>query len=76
MKSFSKHCNSGLLNLKRHLLDHAIEVLLVFGSISVLNESSFEQHNVTVKHAYKQISRKSDTCTNEIVNRMERHLVR
>lgn len=65
MQTFSEHCNSGIYNLKFHLLDHVLEELKALGTLSVLDASSFAQYNVHVMHAYMQTLRIMDAWINK-----------
>lgn len=51
VRTFGEHCNSGLYILKFHLLDHVVEDLRLFGTLSVLDASRFEQYSVSIKQA-------------------------
>lgn len=64
MKVFNEHCSSSLFNLNLYLLYYVVKDLRVFGTLSVLDESPFEQYNVDIKQGYRITSGKSDTCMN------------
>lgn len=56
VNNFHGHCNSGLDTLKYHVLEHKVEALQKFGTLSVLDCSPYEFFNVDVKHSYRKIS--------------------
>lgn len=67
VRTLSKHCNFDLYTMKFHLLVHVVDDLRVFGTPSVFDTLLLEQYNVNIMQVYRQNSRCSDTCINEIV---------
>lgn len=49
VKMFDAYCNSGLYNLKTHVFDHIVKDTKTFGSLEILDRSSFELFNIQVK---------------------------
>lgn len=70
--TFDDHCGSGLYTLKHHLLYHIMEDLWNFGTLSVLNCSSYEQLNEYVKHSYRMTSQKRQKQIMETDNNLQR----
>lgn len=68
--AFASHCPSGLYTLKYHLLDHLVEDLERFGSISFMDAGPFEHFNVVIKQSYRMTSRRLTTRMDETVQRM------
>lgn len=71
VETSSKHFSSGLVALNFHLRNHVVDDLRLFGTLSVLGASPFEQYNVSVKQVYKKTFRRSDTCMYDTVNGVE-----
>lgn len=72
VERFDDHCESGLYTLKFHLLDHMVEDIRKFGTLSVLDGSPFEHFNVHIKQAYRKTSQRRSTRMMETVGVIER----
>lgn len=72
-KTFDAHCEVGLYTLKLHFLDHVVDDLERFGSMKLLNSSSFEIVNVHIKLAYRSTSQRQSSRLQETVRVCEHY---
>lgn len=55
-------------------MDHRVKDFNVFGTVTILDASTFEQHNVNIKQIYEETLIRVKICTNETVERSKRPL--
>lgn len=53
VRTFHKHCDSGLYTLKTHVLDHIVEDIWRIGTLSAMNTGPYAHFNVHIKYGYK-----------------------
>lgn len=76
VRTLSEHCSSSLFWLNFCLLTHAIQILRIFGALFIFDISLFAQCNVNIKHSYRQMSEKADTCMAKTTNGMKYQVFR
>ena len=67
---FEPTCETGLITLKFHLLDHLCDNLRKFGTVKIINGAKYEQFNLQVKESYRLTSRRRGTATKETVDQL------
>jgi len=67
MQFYGKYCEKGLFTLKFHLLDHMVEDMRKFGTLSVLDASAYEHFNTDIKAAVRRTSQRSQYRMDETV---------
>ena len=67
---FERTCETGLITLKFHLLDHLCDNLRKFGTIKIINGAKYEQFNLQVKESYRLTSKRRGTATKETVDQL------
>jgi len=64
---FGDYCDKGVFTLKFHLLDHMVDDLRRFGSLSVLDASAYEHFNTDIKSAVRRTSQRNQFRMDETV---------
>lgn len=72
MHTFSEHSQKGLFTLTFNLLGHMEEYINRFGSLDFLDDSSFENFNLTLNKSYRRTSLRHGKRTTETVRSIGR----
>lgn len=76
IETFDERCDSELYTLKYHVLDHMLEGIQNFGTLSFLESILYEHLNVHTKQVYRITSQRTQTRMTETVNVVNRNYER